>query len=95
MGGCFNFLTLVYIGNALLILLYHLVFSFSCITEPYLAATALVLLFTVPLAYDKYEDKVDPLGEKAMIELKKQYAVLDEKVLSKIPLGPLKNKKKD
>nr|BAD94328.1 hypothetical protein [Arabidopsis thaliana] len=30
-----------------------------------------------------------------MIELKKQYAVLDEKVLSKIPLGPLKNKKKD
>ncbi|CAG7884203.1 hypothetical protein BRARA_K00705 [Brassica rapa] len=60
-----------------------------------LAYIALVLLFTVPLAYDKYEDKVDPLGEKAMIEIKKQYAVLDEKVLSKIPLGPLKNKKKD
>uniref|UniRef100_A0A1J3FGC7 Reticulon-like protein n=1 Tax=Noccaea caerulescens TaxID=107243 RepID=A0A1J3FGC7_NOCCA len=60
-----------------------------------LAYIALVLLFTVPLAYDKYEDKVDPLGEKAMIELKKQYAVLDEKVLSKIPMGPLKNKKKD
>ena len=54
-----------------------------------------MLLFTVPLVYDKYEDKVDPLGEKAMIEIKKQYAVLDEKVLSKIPLGPLKNKKRD
>ncbi|CAN7033411.1 unnamed protein product [Brassica rapa subsp. trilocularis] len=60
-----------------------------------LAYIALVLLFTVPLVYDKYEDKVDPLGEKAMIEIKKQYAVLDEKVLSKIPLGPLKNKKRD
>ncbi|CAF2149429.1 hypothetical protein HID58_001337 [Brassica napus] len=60
-----------------------------------LAYIALVLLFTVPLVYDKYEDKVDPLGEKAMIEIKKQYAVLDEKVLSKIPMGPLKNKKKD
>ncbi|CAN8274135.1 unnamed protein product [Cochlearia groenlandica] len=65
---------------------------FNFLTLVYIA---LVLLFTVPLVYDKYEDKVDPLGEKAMIELKKQYAVLDEKVLSKIPLGPLKNKKKD
>ncbi|CAN8325694.1 unnamed protein product [Cochlearia groenlandica] len=60
-----------------------------------LAYIAVVLLFTVPLAYDKYEDKVDPLGEKAMIEIKKKYAVLDEMVLSKIPMGPLKNKKKD
>ncbi|WP_330848833.1 histidine kinase dimerization/phospho-acceptor domain-containing protein [Mangrovicoccus ximenensis] len=44
------------------------------------------------------EDKVDAYGEKAMREIKKQYAVLDEKVLrkviSKIPRGAL-NKKKD
>ncbi|MBA0773473.1 hypothetical protein Gotri_008746 [Gossypium trilobum] len=30
-----------------------------------------------------------------MHEIKKQYAVFDAKVLSKIPRGPLKEKKKD
>ncbi|CAF2039222.1 BnaA09g11380D [Brassica napus] len=59
---------------------------------------ATVLLFTVPVFYEKYEDKVDHFGEKAMKEIKKQYAVLDEKVLSKvmskIPRGAF-NKKKD
>ncbi|KAK4364154.1 hypothetical protein RND71_015512 [Anisodus tanguticus] len=53
-----------------------------------------VLLHTVPVLYDKYEDKVDPLAEKVMQEIKKQYAVFDAKVLSKIPIGPLKDKKK-
>ncbi|MQL93710.1 hypothetical protein Taro_026356 [Colocasia esculenta] len=52
-----------------------------------------VLLHTVPVLYEKYEDKVDAFGEKAMIEIKKQYAVFDAKVLSKIPRGPLKDKK--
>lgn len=52
-----------------------------------------VLLFTVPFLYDKYEDKVDPFAEKAVIEIKKQYAVFDAKVLSKIPKGPLGKKK--
>lgn len=59
---------------------------------------ATVLVFTIPVLYEKYEDKVDAFGEKAMKEIKKQYAVLDEKVLSKvlskIPRGAL-NKKKD
>lgn len=59
---------------------------------------ATVLLFTIPVLYEKYEDKVDAFGEKVMKEMKKQYAVLDEnvlsKVLSKIPRGGL-NKKKD
>ncbi|KAF2610476.1 hypothetical protein F2Q70_00009211 [Brassica cretica] len=67
----------------------------GCCSFLTLAYIALVLLFTVPLVYDKYEDKVDSYGEKAMAELKKQYAVLDEKVLSKIPRGPSKDKKKD
>ncbi|KAF8077415.1 hypothetical protein N665_1038s0009 [Sinapis alba] len=57
---------------------------------------ATVLLFTVPVIYEKYEDKVDAFGEKAMKEIKKQYAVLDEKVLSKllskIPKGAFKKK---
>ncbi|XP_062156891.1 reticulon-like protein B5 [Alnus glutinosa] len=51
-----------------------------------------VLLHTVPVLYEKYEDKVDPFAEKAMFELKKQYVVFDAKVLSKIPRGPLKGK---
>ncbi|KAM3282435.1 reticulon-like protein B5 [Capsicum chacoense] len=54
-----------------------------------------VLLHTVPVLYEKYEDKVDPLAEKAMHEIKKQYAVFDAKVLSKIPRGPLKDKKRE
>ncbi|XP_076920094.1 reticulon-like protein B2 [Bidens hawaiensis] len=57
---------------------------------------SVVLLFSVPVAYDKYEDKIDPLAEKAWIEIKKQYKVLDEKVLCKIPrsIKELKDKKK-
>ncbi|KAE8710801.1 Reticulon-like protein B4 [Hibiscus syriacus] len=54
-----------------------------------------VLLHTVPVLYEKYEDKVDPFAEKAWHEIKKQYAVLDSKVLSKIPRGPLKKEKKN
>lgn len=56
-----------------------------------------ILLHSVPVLYEKYEDKVDPLAEKAWIEIKKQYVVFDEKVLSKalakIPKGVLKDKK--
>ncbi|CAH2080215.1 unnamed protein product [Thlaspi arvense] len=70
----------------------------SCCNFLTLFYTATVLLFTVPVLYEKYEDKVDAVGEKAMREIKKHYAVLDEKVLSKvmskIPRGAL-NKKKD
>lgn len=47
----------------------------------------------MPVLYEKYDDKVDAFGEKAMIELKKYYAIFEEKVLSKIPKGALKNKK--
>ncbi|PON56773.1 Reticulon [Trema orientale] len=54
-----------------------------------------VLLHTVPVLYEKYEDKVDPFAEKAFIEIKKQHAVFDAKVLSKIPKGLLNYKKKD
>ena len=56
--------------------------------------TVFVLLHTVPVLYEKYEDKVDDFAEKAMIEIKKQYAVFDAKVLSKIPRGASKDKKK-
>ncbi|KAJ6679754.1 RETICULON [Salix purpurea] len=52
-----------------------------------------ILLHSVPVLYEKFEDKIDPLAEKAMIEIKKQYAVFDAKVLSKIPLAALKAKR--
>lgn len=54
-----------------------------------------VALHTVPALYDKYQDKIDPFAEKATIEIKKQYAVFDVKVLSKMPRGPLKGKKSE
>lgn len=57
--------------------------------------TGFVFLHTVPVLYEKYEDQIDSFAEKATIEIKKQYAVFDAKVLSKIPKGPLKDKKKD
>ncbi|KAF6145978.1 hypothetical protein GIB67_033337 [Kingdonia uniflora] len=52
-----------------------------------------VLLHTVPVLYEKYEDQVDSFTEKVIHEAKKQYVVFDSKVLSKIPRGPLKGKK--
>lgn len=54
---------------------------------------AFVLLHTVPVLYEKYEDQVDSFAEKAEEEIKKQYAIFNEKVLSKIPRGTLKDKK--
>ncbi|KAF5732398.1 VIRB2-interacting protein 2 [Tripterygium wilfordii] len=66
--------------------------SFNFLTLFYIS---FVLLHTVPVLYEKYEDEVDVFAEKAMIEIRKQYAVFDAKVLSKIPKGPLKGKKKD
>lgn len=55
--------------------------------------TAFVLLHTVPVLYEKYEHKVDPLAEKATIEMKKQYGVFDAKVLTKVRETVLKNKR--
>ncbi|KAJ4787600.1 Reticulon-like protein [Rhynchospora pubera] len=54
-----------------------------------------VLLYTLPVLYEKYEDKVDAYAEKASIEAKKYYVIANEKYLSKIPKGPLKEKKFD
>ncbi|KAL6986335.1 Reticulon-like protein B1 [Sarracenia purpurea var. burkii] len=65
----------------------------SCCNFLTLFYIAFVLLHTVPVLYEKYEDQVDAFAEKAMIEIKKQYAVFEVKVLSKIPRGPLKDKK--
>lgn len=65
----------------------------SCFNFLTLFYTVFVLLLTVPIIYEKYEDQIDAFGEKAAIEIKKQYVIFDAKVLSKIPRGPLKAKK--
>ncbi|XP_051122879.1 reticulon-like protein B2 [Andrographis paniculata] len=65
----------------------------SCFNFLTLCYICIVLLHTLPLFYEKYEDQVDAFAEKAEAELKKQYAIFDAKFLSKIPKGPLKDKK--
>jgi len=76
--------------------LWFVSFISNCYNFLTLVYILVVLLFSVPVAYDKYEDKIDPLAEKAWIEIKKQYAVFDAKVLCKIPrsMKELKDKKK-
>ncbi|XP_010278922.1 PREDICTED: reticulon-like protein B5 [Nelumbo nucifera] len=53
-----------------------------------------VIVYTVPALYEKHEDEVDSFAEKAMVEVNKHYAVLDEKVLKKLPKGALNMDKK-
>lgn len=54
-----------------------------------------VILMTVPALYENLEDSVDSIAEKSLIEIKKQYAVLDGKVLQKLKKKVIsyKNKK--
>lgn len=54
----------------------------------------LIMLHTLPVVYEKYDDQIDSVAEKAMVEIKKQYAVFDEMVISKISKELLKEKKK-
>lgn len=65
----------------------------SCSSFLTLFYISLLLLHTIPVLYEKYEDKIDAFVEKAEAEIKNQYAVFDVKVLSKIPKGLLKEKK--
>ncbi|XP_017698794.2 reticulon-like protein B3 isoform X1 [Phoenix dactylifera] len=64
----------------------------SCCNFLTLFYIAFVTLHTLPVLYEKYEDKVDSFAEKAMTKVKKNYATFNAKCLSKIPRGPLKKK---
>ncbi|WRX34991.1 Reticulon - like 10, partial [Theobroma cacao] len=44
-----------------------------------------VMLLTVPMLYEKHEDAGDAYAGKSLAEIKSQYAVIDEKVLQKLP----------
>jgi len=65
----------------------------SCCDFLTLIYIAVLMIHTVPILYDKYQDKVDHFAGKAHTEACKHYEVLDTKVLSKIPRGPAKSKK--
>ncbi|XP_062227315.1 reticulon-like protein B1 [Phragmites australis] len=65
----------------------------SCCNFLTLVYIVFVVLHTVPVLYEKYEDHIDSYGEKGWVEVKKQYAVFNAKVLSKVPRGPAKDKK--
>ncbi|KAK1399483.1 Reticulon-like protein [Heracleum sosnowskyi] len=65
----------------------------SCCDFLTLLYISFLLLHAVPVLYEKYEVKIDAFAEKAEAEIKKQYAVFDMKVLSKIPKGLYKGKK--
>lgn len=65
----------------------------SCFNFLTLFYITFVLLHTVPVLYEKYEDQVDSFSEKATRELKKHYGVIHAKYISKIPSAPLKDKK--
>ncbi|CAH8323799.1 unnamed protein product [Eruca vesicaria subsp. sativa] len=54
---------------------------FSFLTLLYIC---FVLIHTVPKLYEKYEDEIDPIAEKAVIEMKKHFQVFEAKFLSKI-----------
>ncbi|CAN4098647.1 unnamed protein product [Withania somnifera] len=54
-----------------------------------------VMLMTVPFLYEKYGDQVDAYGEMAIKELRKQYSQVDEKVLQKLPVPFIKDRKQD
>ncbi|GMH26708.1 hypothetical protein Nepgr_028551 [Nepenthes gracilis] len=66
----------------------------SCCNFLTLFHICFVLLHTLPVLYEKYEDQVDLFVKKAMAEFNKQFSVFDAKVLSKIPRGLLKDKKR-
>ncbi|XP_066364402.1 reticulon-like protein B1 isoform X2 [Miscanthus floridulus] len=58
----------------------------SCFSFLTLSYTIFLMAYTLPMLYEKYEDQVDVVGEKALIEIKKQYKVIDAKLISKIPM---------
>ncbi|THU72056.1 hypothetical protein C4D60_Mb04t08070 [Musa balbisiana] len=58
----------------------------NCCSFLMLFYIAFVALYTVPVLYEKYEDRVDAFAEKAEAEFKKHYVVIHVKYLSKIPM---------
>ncbi|XP_062081667.1 reticulon-like protein B2 [Humulus lupulus] len=54
---------------------------FNLLTLFYLVT---VILLTVPMLYENFEDNVDSFAEKAFLEIRKKYAQLDQRVFQKL-----------
>ncbi|GAB4844536.1 Reticulon-like protein B2 [Ancistrocladus abbreviatus] len=52
-----------------------------------------VLLHTVPVLYERYEDKIDSFAQLATRQVNKYYAVVNDRYFSKIPRVPINTKK--
>ncbi|QCE08584.1 riboflavin kinase [Vigna unguiculata] len=50
-------------------------------------------LVTLPIMYERYEQEVNYLASKGNQDVKRLFNTLDNKVLNKIPRGPVKEKK--
>ncbi|CAL9119728.1 unnamed protein product, partial [Musa textilis] len=101
-GSWFSFLTLFYIEESGFVLnkkTYGNFFQSRLIywrgrrPQIMFSVAVFLILYIGPVFYENYEDHVDTAAEKAIHAINKQYAVLDAKVLQKIPYGTFANKK--
>lgn len=60
----------------------------------YLCFTVFLCLVTLPIMYERYEYEVNYLASKGNQDVQRLFNTLDTKVLTKIPRGPVKEKKK-
>lgn len=105
-GSWFSFWTLVYLGQYHLSIVNLFKVCSEFIREQVLKSkdienwtwksdAGFLMLHTAPVLYEKYEVHVDSMAEKALLEFNKHYAAFYEKVLRKIPRGPLWDRKQD
>ncbi|XP_027100535.1 reticulon-like protein B9 [Coffea arabica] len=64
--------------------------SFSSLNFLYIGFLSLA---TLPALYERHQNEVDHLASQGKREMKKLYKKFDSKILSKIPRGPVKQKK--
>ncbi|KAL8141844.1 hypothetical protein V2J09_014876 [Rumex salicifolius] len=72
---------------------------FMSIVGNYISALNLIyigylFLQSMPILYEMYEDDVDSISRKMIVELMRLYEKLDSSVLRRIPRGPRKEKKR-
>ncbi|XP_039143765.1 reticulon-like protein B1 isoform X1 [Dioscorea cayenensis subsp. rotundata] len=65
----------------------------SCCSSLSLLYFGILCIMTIPVLYEKYESDVDRIVYKGSYDLKRMYSTFDQKVLNKIPRGPVKEKK--
>lgn len=96
-GGCFNFLSLLYIGEfffCLIIWTSDFTSHFNKLYNSFFVFDSGVLLsLSVPILYDKYQDQIDSKLIVAYNFVEVLYGKLDHTILRKIPYTLNKEKK--